>query len=126
MCELEFLNINIDISTANECIALYNEFKKEYWNISFTDVLMLYFLITSSNIVDKKEIYILYKEIPKYLLLNLKEKLEAKYNVIILDFVNISYFEEFKNNNNVSTIGVFKDFKFLDKSFEVINLDLKF
>ncbi|MGL4672077.1 hypothetical protein, partial [Cetobacterium sp.] len=123
--ELEFLNLNIDTNTARESILLYNEFKLHYWNISFIDVLMLYFLITSIDTANKKEIFVLYKEIPKYLLYNLKEKLEAKHNVIILDFINTSHFEEFRKVNNVKAVGVFKDFEFLDSSLTVVNLDLK-
>ncbi|MGL5427415.1 MAG: helix-turn-helix domain-containing protein [Cetobacterium sp.] len=124
--ELEFLNLNIDINTAKESILLYNEFKLHYWNISFVDVLMLYFSITSIHTLSKKEVYILYKEIPKYLLSNLKAKLEAKHNIVILDIINISQFEEFRKTNSVKTVGVFKDFEFLDNSLTVIHLDLKF
>ncbi|MGL4999630.1 MAG: hypothetical protein ACRC5T_11735, partial [Cetobacterium sp.] len=124
--ELEFLKINIDTNTRKECINLYNEFKKYYWNISFTDVFMLYFLITSLQKKEKKDIFVLYKEIPKYLLNSLKEQLELKHSVNIKEFVNLSFFEEFKKNNNVRTVGVFKELNLLDNSLEVIHLDLKF
>ncbi|MGL5125064.1 MAG: hypothetical protein ACRC6U_03670 [Fusobacteriaceae bacterium] len=124
--ELEFLNINIESKATKDCINLYNNLKEYYWNISFTDVLMLYFLIVSFEVPKKTSLFVVYKDIPRYILDSLKEKLESKHNVTILDFVNISNFENFKQNNIVKTVGVFKEFNFSDNNLRVVQLDLNF
>ena len=113
--ELHFLNLNMNSHTANSCIALYKEFKKYYWNISFMDVMVIYFVLNSPIKTKNKKITILYKTIPKYMLENMKEKLEHKYNITILDFVNIHFFEEYKKHNKVKTIGIFADLELFEE-----------
>ena len=129
--ELHFLKLNMDFHTSKSCIALYKEFKKYYWNVSFMDVMIIYFILNAPKKTENKKITIFYETIPKYILETMKEQLEYKYNITILDFVNIHFFEEYKKNNDVKIIGVFADLKLFnklkdsDETLEIIHLDLK-
>ena len=87
---------------------------------------MSIFFTLSSIKKEKKEIVVLYKNIPKYIVENLKEQLEHKYNVLITDFINLHFFETFKKNNPVKTVGVFTEFDFDFDDLEIIKLDLNF
>lgn len=123
--ELSFLNLNIDQETILKCINLFTNFQEHYWNISFNDIISIFFILNSIK-HKKKEIVILYKNIPKYMIENLKEKIEIQYNVIIKDFINIHFFEFFKKNNSIKTIGVFTEL-LLDSDYsdyEILKLDL--
>ncbi|MGL5229393.1 MAG: HTH domain-containing protein [Cetobacterium sp.] len=129
--EFYFLNLNLDNYTSTRCVSLFKEFRKYYWNISFTDVLAIYFILNIQQPTTTKEITVVYKNIPVYILENMKEKLEYKYNIIIKEFVNTHFFEDYCKNNKFSTIGVLSDlklFKDLDeslKNFNILHLDLK-
>lgn len=123
--EFSFLSLNIDNKIVDKCISLFNDLKSHYWNISFTDVMSIFFMINSIK-DEKKEVIVLYKDIPKYIVENLKERLEYKYNILIKDFVNIHFFETFKKNNSVKAIGVFTELEFNFDDLEVINLDINF
>ncbi|MGL5934683.1 MAG: hypothetical protein ACRCZI_03560, partial [Cetobacterium sp.] len=122
--ELDFINLNINRDSIQKSIALYNEFKKHYWNISFSDVLMLFLMLNTVECVEKKDVVIVYRDLPKYVLVNLKPKLEYKYNVNITDFVNIYSFNLFKKLNPVSNIGVFTNLGLKSDSFNIISMDL--
>ncbi|MGL5901359.1 MAG: hypothetical protein ACRCZO_01635, partial [Cetobacterium sp.] len=129
--EFYFLNLNLDNYTSTRCVSLFKEFRKYYWNISFTDVLAIYFILNIQQPTTTKEITVVYKNIPVYILENMKEKLEYKYNIIIKEFVNTHFFEDYCKNNKFLTIGVLGDlklFKDLDeslKNFNILHLDLK-
>ncbi|MGL5779626.1 HTH domain-containing protein [Cetobacterium sp.] len=123
--EFSFLNLNMEKETIETCISLFNDLKYHYWNISFTDIMSIFFTLSSIK-KEKKEIVVLYKNIPKYIVENLKEQLEHKYNVLITDFINLHFFETFKKNNPVKTVGVFTEFEFDFDDLEIIKLDLNF
>ncbi|WP_294094197.1 HTH domain-containing protein [uncultured Cetobacterium sp.] len=129
--EFYFLNLNLDNYTSTRCISLFKEFRKSYWNISFTDVLAIYFILNTQQTTSSKEITVVYKNIPVYILENMKEKLQYKYNVTIKEFVNAYFFEDYCKNNKLSTIGILGDlklFKDLDenlKKFDILHLNLK-
>ena len=107
--EMSFLNLNLDESTVEKCIRLFKELRKSYWNISFTDVVSLYLYITSSSKKeDEKKLVIVYQSIPKYLLEQLKDKIEVDNNITITNFININLFNDFKNNNDFEHIGIFE------------------
>lgn len=121
--ELYFLNLHIDQETVEKCIALFTNFREHYWNISFNDVISIYFLLNSVK-SEKKEIVILYRDIPKYMVENLKDKIEHQYNVTIKDFVNIHFFDTFKKNNSIKTLGVFTELPIDTEKYEILNLNL--
>lgn len=121
--EFSFLDLNMDKEIINKCISLYEDFKNYYWNISFNDIVSTFFILNSIK-EEKKEIIVLYKNIPKYMIENLKDKLEIKYNITITDFINIHFFETFKKNNPVKTVGVFTELDLGLDNLEIINLDL--
>ncbi|MGL4653507.1 HTH domain-containing protein [Cetobacterium sp.] len=129
--EFYFLNLNLDSYTSNKCISLFKEFRKYYWNISFTDVFAIYFILNSPKKRPVKEVTILYKNIPILILEGMKNEIEHKYNIVIKDFVNNLFFEEHRKNNHVSTVGIFGDIKLYDnfqhnsESLEIMYLDLK-
>ncbi|ERT68393.1 hypothetical protein HMPREF0202_01782 [Cetobacterium somerae ATCC BAA-474] len=75
---------------------------------------------------DKKEVIVVYKNVPRYIVENLKDKLEHKYNIYIKDFVSVPIFENYKKNNSVKTVGVFTELDINCNDLEVINLDLNF
>lgn len=121
--EFSFLDLNMDKEIVNKCISLYEDFKSEYWNVSFNDIVSTFFILNSIK-EEKKEVVVLYKNIPKYMIENLKDKLEIKYNITITDFINIHFFETFKKNNPVKTVGVFTELDLDLDNLEIINLDL--
>ncbi|MGL5355551.1 MAG: hypothetical protein ACRDAQ_03210 [Cetobacterium sp.] len=122
--ELDFINLNINKDSIQKSIALYNEFKKHYWNISYSDVLMLFLMLNTVECVQKKDVVIVFRDIPKYVLINLKPKLEYKYNVNITNFVNIYSFNLFRKSNPVSRVGVFTELGLNPEKFEIIPMDL--
>lgn len=122
MQDFSFLTLNIDSNRMDRCISLFNALKYHYCNISFSDIIAIFFMLNNEK-GEKKEIIVLYKDIPKYILENLKNQLEYKYNVVIKDFINFYYFETFKKNNSVKTIGVFTEFNFDFEDLEIIKLD---
>lgn len=123
--EFSFLDLNMDKEIVAKCISLYKDFKSEYWNISFNDIVSTFFILNSIK-EEKKEVVILYKDIPKYMIENLKDKLEIKYNITIIDFVNIHFFETFKKNNPVKTVGVFTELELDFSNMEVLQLDFSY
>lgn len=123
--EFSFLNLNMDKEAVDSCISLFDTLKSYYWNISFTDAMSVIFLLNSVK-EERKEIVVLYKDIPKYIVENLKNQLEHKYNILIVDFINVHFFEVFKKNNSVKTVGVFTELDTNYDDLEVINLDLNF
>lgn len=123
--EFSFLSLNMDKNIIDKCISLFQDLKLHYWNISFIDVMSIFFILNSAK-EKPKEIIVLYKDIPKYIVENLKIQLEHKYNVIIKDFVNEHFFETFKKNNSVKTVGVFTELNLDSNEFETLKLDLNF
>ncbi|MGL5230651.1 MAG: HTH domain-containing protein [Cetobacterium sp.] len=123
--EFLFFNLNIDTEIIEKCIALFTELKHYYWNISFNDIISVFFIMDSIK-EDKKEVVVVYKNVPRYIVENLKDKLEHKYNILIKDFVSVPLFENFKKNNSVKTVGVFTELNINYEDLEIINLDLNF
>ena len=107
--EMSFLNLNLDDLTIEKCIKLFKELRKVYWNLSFTDVVSLYLYVNSTNKKeDEKKIVIVYNSIPKYLLEQLKDKIEVDNNITITNFVNVNLFHDFLKCNDVQCVGVFE------------------
>lgn len=123
--EFSFLSLNMDKDVIDKCISIFEDFKFHYWNISFSDILSIFFILNSIK-KEKKEIIIVYKDIPKYILENLKEQLEHQYNILIKGFINIHSFETFEKNNSVKTVGVFTELNLDQNKFEILKLDLNF
>lgn len=121
--EFLFFNLNIEKEIIDKCISLFTELKKYYWNLSFNDIVSVFFIMNCIK-EDKKEVIVVYKDVPRYIVENLKDRLEYKYNILIKDFVTIPLFENFKKNNPVKTVGVFTELNFDTDDFEVIKLDL--
>lgn len=107
--EMSFLNLNLDSLTIEKCIKLFKELRKVYWNISFIDIVSLYLYVNSTNKKeDEKKIVIVYSSIPKYLLEQLKDKIEVDNNITITNFININLFSDFIELNDVQCVGVFE------------------
>lgn len=107
--EMSFLNLNLDSLTIEKCIKLFKELRKVYWNISFTDVVSLYLYVNSTNKKeDEKKIVIVYSSIPKYLLEQLKDKIEVDNNITITNFINVNLFSDFIELNDIQCVGVFE------------------
>lgn len=107
--EMSFLNLNLDSLTVEKCIKLFKELRKVYWNISFTDVVSLYLYVNSTNKKeDEKKIVIVYSSIPKYLLEQLKDKIEVDNNITITNFINVNLFSDFIKLNDIQCVGVFE------------------
>ena len=106
--EMSFLNLNLDDLTIKKCIILFKELRKIYWNISFTDVVSLYLYTNSINKKEEKKLVIVYNTIPKYLLEQLKDKIELDNNITITNFVNINLFNDFIKINNIKCVGIFE------------------
>lgn len=107
--EVSFLNLNLDDSTIEKCIKLFKELRKVYWNISFIDVVSLYLYVNSTNKKeDEKKIVIVYNTIPKYLLEQLKDKIEVDNNITITNFINVNLFHDFVKCNDIQCVGVFE------------------
>ena len=106
--EMSFLNLNLDDLTIKKCIILFKELRKIYWNISFTDVVSLYLYTNSTNKKEEKKLVVVYNTIPKYLLEQLKDKIELDNNITITNFVNINLFNDFIKINNVKYVGIFE------------------
>lgn len=107
--EMSFLNLNLDSLTIEKCINLFKELRKVYWNISFTDVVSLYLYVNSTNKKeDEKKLVIVYSSIPKYLLEQLKDKIEVDNNITITNFVNVNLFNDFIKFNDIQCVGVFE------------------
>ena len=123
--EVSFLSLSMDKDVIDKCISLFKDFRTYYWNISFTDIISIFFMLNSIK-NERKEVVVLYKDIPKYIVENLKERLECEYNILIKDFINIHFFETFKKNNTVKTIGIFTKHDFDFEDLEVINFDFNF
>lgn len=121
--EISFLSLNMNKNVISKCLALYKELKSHYWNISFSDVMSIFFILNSVK-GEKKEIVVLYEDIPKYMIENLKDKIELQYNVTIKEFVNTHYFDTFKKNNPIKTIGVFTESSIDDDDYEILKLDI--
>ena len=121
--EFSFLDLNMDKEIVGKCISLFEDFQAHYWNVSFNDIVSMFFILNSIK-EERKEIIVIYKNIPRYMVENLKDKLEVKYNITIKDFINVHFFDTFKKNNPVKTIGVFTELDLELDDFEVINLDL--
>lgn len=121
--EFLFFNLNIEKEIIHKCISLFTELKQYYWNLSFNDIVSVFFIMNCIK-EDKKEVVVVYKDVPRYIVENLKDRLEYKYNIFIKDFVTMPLFENFKKNNSVKTVGVFTELNFDTNDFEVIKLDL--
>ncbi|WP_281700050.1 hypothetical protein [Cetobacterium somerae] len=106
--EMSFLNLNLDDLTIKKCIILFKELRKIYWNISFTDVVSLYLYTNSINKKEEKKLVIVYNTIPKYLLEQLKDKIELDNNITITNFININLFNDFIKINNIKCVGIFE------------------
>lgn len=107
--EMSFLNLNLDDLTIKKCIILFKELRKIYWNISFTDVVSLYLYTNSINKKEEKKLVIVYNTIPKYLLEQLKDKIELNNNITITNFININLFNDFIKINNIRYVGIFEE-----------------
>lgn len=107
--EMSFLNLNLDDLTIKKCIILFKELRKIYWNISFTDVISLYLYTNSINKKEEKKLVIVYNTIPKYLLEQLKDKIEFNNNITITNFININLFNDFIKINNIRYVGIFEE-----------------
>lgn len=107
--EMSFLNLNLDDLTIKKCIILFKELRKIYWNISFTDVVSLYLYTNSINKKEEKKLVIVYNTIPKYLLEQLKDKIEFNNNITITNFININLFNDFIKINNIRYVGIFEE-----------------
>ncbi|MGL5277769.1 MAG: hypothetical protein ACRC8M_01630 [Cetobacterium sp.] len=108
--EMSFLNLNLDDLTIERSIKLFKELRKIYWNISFTDVVSLYLYINSiNNKEDEKKLVIVYNSIPRYLLEQLKDKIEIDNNITITNFININLFNDFAKFNEIQSIGIFEE-----------------
>lgn len=123
--EFLFFNLNIEKEVVDKCIALFKELKKYYWNLSFNDIISMFFILNCIK-DDKKEVIVVYKNVPRYIVENLKDKLEHKYNIYIKDFVSVPIFENYKKNNSVKTVGVFTELNINCNNLEVMHLDLNF
>ncbi len=123
--EFLFFNLNIEKEIIEKCIALFRELKHYYWNLSFNDIVSVLFIMNCIK-EDKKEVVVVYKNVPRYIVENLKDRLEHKYNIFIKEFVSVPLFENFKKNNSVKTVGVFTELDIDVNDLEVINLDLNF
>lgn len=123
--EFLFFNLNIEKEIIEKCIALFRELKHYYWNLSFNDIVSIFFIMDCIK-EDKKEVVVVYKNVPRYIVENLKDRLEHKYNIYIKDFVSVPIFENYKKNNSVKTVGVFTELDINCNDLEVINLDLNF
>ncbi|MGL4672002.1 hypothetical protein, partial [Cetobacterium sp.] len=83
-----------------------------------------FLMLNTVECVQKKDVVIVFRDIPKYVLINLKPKLEYKYNVNITNFVNIYSFNLFRKSNPVSRVGVFTELGLNPEKFEIIPMDL--
>ena len=106
--EMSFLNLNLDDLTIKKCTILFKELRRIYWNISFTDVVSLYLYTNSTNKKEEKKLVVVYNTIPKYLLEQLKYKIELDNNITITNFVNINLFNDFIKINNIKCVGIFE------------------
>ncbi|MHA4990222.1 BglG family transcription antiterminator [Cetobacterium somerae] len=106
--EMSFLNLNLDDLTIKKCTILFKELRRIYWNISFTDVVSLYLYTNSTNKKEEKKLVVVYNTIPKYLLEQLKDKIELDNNITITNFVNINLFNDFIKINNIKCVGIFE------------------
>lgn len=121
--EFSFLNFNIENNSLKKSIKLYSHLKKYYKNISFADAITLFlFMETFEN--QKKEVIIVYKYLPIYILENLKEKLETKYNIKINYIIDIDNFI----NSNIEiinmTIATLCDIDLSSYNFEILKLKI--
>lgn len=108
--EMSFLNLNLDKLTIERCIILFKELRKMYWNVSFTDVISLYLYVNSTNEKeDTKKLVVVYSSIPKYLLEQLKNKIETDNNIVITNFININFFNDFTKLNDIQYVGIFEE-----------------
>ncbi|WP_426709727.1 hypothetical protein [Cetobacterium sp. SF1] len=120
--EMSFLNLCLDEITIEKSIEIFIKLREFFWNISFTDVISLHLYLNSKqNQVEEKNIILVYNNIPKILLEQLKSKIEVHNNVNITDFVNINFFDSFSNKNK--NIGIIEPLlKKSLKNFKVKNL----
>lgn len=122
--EMSFLNLYLDDIAIEKSIEIFKALRKKYWNISFTDTVSLYLYVNSKrNKEEEKKLTIVYNNIPKPLLEQLKNKIELHNNIIIKDFININLLSTFIQEYPIKTIGIFEPF--LEehlKNFKVKNL----
>lgn len=108
--EMSFLNLNLDDLTIEKCIKLFKELRKIYWTLSFTDVVSLYlYVISTHKKEDEKKLVIIYNSIPRYLLEQLKDRIETDNNITITNFININLFNDFSKCNNIQCVGIFEE-----------------
>lgn len=108
--EMSFLNLNLDDLTIEKCIKLFKELRKIYWTLSFTDVVSLYlYVISTHKKEDEKKLVIVYNSIPRYLLEQLKDRIEIDNNITITNFININLFNDFSKCNNIQCVGIFEE-----------------
>ena len=89
-------------------------FRSHYRNISFSDVISIFLWINLNSKDDEQKVTIVYSSIPRHFLEKLKGKIEMENNIIITDFININFLNEFKKNNDVNCIGIFESLPIIE------------
>lgn len=117
---LSFLNLHIEKSSLDKSIILFQYLKKYYKNILFNDVVLL-FLLMQTFTTAKKNVTIIYKDTPKYIISGLKKKLEMKYNIKIIDIIHMDTLE---NSKHIQVAGIFCDIDLTNFKFKVLKLKI--
>ncbi|MGL4865996.1 MAG: hypothetical protein ACRC4T_23135 [Cetobacterium sp.] len=100
---LFFLSLNISKSSIDNCLTIFNKLNNYYPNICLSDVFSS-IIFLKNNYQPKAKVVFLYSNIPLSILKSLKNHLEEKYNIDILNFIHIYSFDSTKIISSVDVV----------------------
>lgn len=117
--EISLLNLNFEKSSFYKIISLFQWLKKYYKNLLFSDVILLFLLLKNFE-VQKKEITLIYRDIPISLIRSLKKKIEIEHNIEIIDIIHINNLDILKKK--IEFAGIICDIDLSNYDFKVLKL----